>query len=155
NCAPAQSPGAARHHQASRPASARRIEQSCSATHREPQFHIDSIDGRLDAYHFSCRRPDPMICGRNVRAVPRSDVATGQSGRGKTHCDGACEVGHRDRCELRPLVGLRCLRWQGGRGMIVAFILLLVAVGSVLFHIYSPWWWTPIATNWSYIDHTI
>jgi len=25
----------------------------------------------------------------------------------------------------------------------------------VLFHIYSPWWWTPIATNWSYIDHTI
>ena len=39
--------------------------------------------------------------------------------------------------------------------MVVAFILLLVAVGSVLFHIYSPWWWTPIATNWSYIDHTI
>ena len=39
--------------------------------------------------------------------------------------------------------------------MAVALILLLVAVGSVLFHIYSPWWWTPIATNWSYIDHTI
>ena len=39
--------------------------------------------------------------------------------------------------------------------MAVAIILLLVAVGSVLFHIYSPWWWTPIATNWSYIDHTI
>ena len=39
--------------------------------------------------------------------------------------------------------------------MVVALILLLVAVGSVLFHIYSPWWWTPIATNWSYIDHTI
>jgi cytochrome c oxidase subunit 2 len=39
--------------------------------------------------------------------------------------------------------------------MVVAYILLLVAVGSVLFHIYSPWWWTPIATNWSYIDHTI
>jgi hypothetical protein len=36
-----------------------------------------------------------------------------------------------------------------------AFILLLVAVGSVLFHIYSPWWWTPIATNWRYIDDTI
>ena len=29
--------------------------------------------------------------------------------------------------------------------MAVALILLLVAVGSVLFHIYSPWWWTPIA----------
>jgi cytochrome c oxidase subunit 2 len=39
--------------------------------------------------------------------------------------------------------------------MIVAIILLLVAVGSVLFHIYSPWWWTPIATNWRYIDDTI
>jgi len=37
--------------------------------------------------------------------------------------------------------------------MVVALILLLVAIGSVLFHIYSPWWWTPIATNWSYIDH--
>ena len=39
--------------------------------------------------------------------------------------------------------------------MAVAFILLLVAVGSVLFHLFSPWWWTPIASNWSYIDHTI
>jgi len=39
--------------------------------------------------------------------------------------------------------------------MAVAFILLLVAIGSVLFHIFSPWWWTPIATNWSYIDQTI
>ena len=39
--------------------------------------------------------------------------------------------------------------------MAVAIILLLVAVGSVLFHIFSPWWWTPIATNWRYIDDTI
>jgi len=39
--------------------------------------------------------------------------------------------------------------------MAVAFILLLVAIASVLFHLFSPWWWTPIATNWSYIDHTI
>ena len=39
--------------------------------------------------------------------------------------------------------------------MAVALILLLVAVGSVLFHLYSPWWWTPIATNWRYIDDTI
>jgi cytochrome c oxidase subunit II len=39
--------------------------------------------------------------------------------------------------------------------MAVALILLLVAIGSVLFHLYSPWWWTPIATNWSYIDQTI
>ena len=39
--------------------------------------------------------------------------------------------------------------------MAVALILLLVAVGSVLFHLCSPWWWTPIASNWGYIDHTI
>jgi len=39
--------------------------------------------------------------------------------------------------------------------MAVAIILLLVAVGSVLFHLYSPWWWTPLASNWRYIDDTI
>jgi cytochrome c oxidase subunit II len=39
--------------------------------------------------------------------------------------------------------------------MAIAIVLLLVAVGSVLFHLVSPWWWTPIASNWSYIDDTI
>jgi cytochrome c oxidase subunit 2 len=39
--------------------------------------------------------------------------------------------------------------------MAVALLLLLIAIGSVLFHLLSPWWWTPIATNWSYIDDTI
>jgi len=39
--------------------------------------------------------------------------------------------------------------------MPTAIILVLVALGSVLFHILSPWWWTPIASNWGYIDHTI
>jgi len=39
--------------------------------------------------------------------------------------------------------------------MAVALLLLLVAIGSVVFHLVSPWWWTPIATNWSYIDHTL
>jgi cytochrome c oxidase subunit II len=39
--------------------------------------------------------------------------------------------------------------------MAVALILLLVAIGSVVFHLLSPWWWTPIATNWRYIDDTI
>jgi cytochrome c oxidase subunit 2 len=39
--------------------------------------------------------------------------------------------------------------------MTTAFILVLVALGSVLFHLLSPWWWTPIASNWQYIDHTI
>jgi len=31
----------------------------------------------------------------------------------------------------------------------------LVAVGSVVFHFLSPWWFTPIASNWGYIDDTI
>jgi cytochrome c oxidase subunit 2 len=39
--------------------------------------------------------------------------------------------------------------------MVVALILVVVAVGSVLFHLFSPWWFTPIASNWNYIDATI
>lgn len=39
--------------------------------------------------------------------------------------------------------------------MTVALVLLLVAVGSVLFHLASPWWWTPIASNWGYVDSTL
>jgi cytochrome c oxidase subunit 2 len=39
--------------------------------------------------------------------------------------------------------------------MIFPLILVVLGVGSVLFHVLSPWWWTPIASNWSYIDHTI
>jgi hypothetical protein len=39
--------------------------------------------------------------------------------------------------------------------MAVAIILLLVAVASVLFHVFSSWWWTPLASNWRYIDDTI
>jgi len=39
--------------------------------------------------------------------------------------------------------------------MAVALILVLVAVGSVVFHLFSPWWWTPIASNWGYVDNTL
>lgn len=39
--------------------------------------------------------------------------------------------------------------------MYVAVIIVLVAVGTVVFHFMSPWWWTPIASNWAYIDDTI
>ncbi len=39
--------------------------------------------------------------------------------------------------------------------MVVAIALVLVAIGSVVFHFMSPWWWTPIASNWGYIDDTI
>jgi cytochrome c oxidase subunit 2 len=40
-------------------------------------------------------------------------------------------------------------------GNIVALALLLVGAGTVAFHFLSPWWWTPIASNWGYVDHTI
>jgi cytochrome c oxidase subunit II len=39
--------------------------------------------------------------------------------------------------------------------MAVALALVLIAVGSVVFHLVSPWWWTPIASNWHYIDNTL
>lgn len=39
--------------------------------------------------------------------------------------------------------------------MKTAIVIVIVALGSVVFHLLSPWWWTPIASNWSYIDNTI
>ncbi|WP_035830993.1 cytochrome c oxidase subunit II [Kaistia adipata] len=39
--------------------------------------------------------------------------------------------------------------------MLIAIILALVVAGSILFHVLSPWWFTPIASNWGYIDDTI
>ena len=39
--------------------------------------------------------------------------------------------------------------------MVVVIALVTVVVGSVLFHLISPWWWPPIASNWGYIDATL
>jgi len=39
--------------------------------------------------------------------------------------------------------------------LIVAHILVLIAVGSVVFHFWSPWWWTEVASNWGGMDTTI
>jgi len=39
--------------------------------------------------------------------------------------------------------------------MIVVIGLVLVTVGTVLFHFMSPWWWTEIASNWGFIDTVI
>ena len=39
--------------------------------------------------------------------------------------------------------------------MVVVVALVIVVVGSVVFHFLSPWWWTPIASNWQYIDTTL
>ena len=39
--------------------------------------------------------------------------------------------------------------------MAVAIILVLLIVGSVIFHFWSPWWFTPIASNWGAMDTTM
>ena len=39
--------------------------------------------------------------------------------------------------------------------MIVAVLVVLVTLGSVAFHMWSPWWWSEIASNWVGMDDTI
>ncbi len=39
--------------------------------------------------------------------------------------------------------------------MAIAIVLILLVAGSLLFHFLSPWYFTPIASNWDAIDSTI
>lgn len=39
--------------------------------------------------------------------------------------------------------------------MQIAIALILLVAGSVLFHFLSPWWFTPIASNWQAMDDTV
>ncbi|MEO8303842.1 MAG: c-type cytochrome [Betaproteobacteria bacterium] len=39
--------------------------------------------------------------------------------------------------------------------MAMAVVLVLLVVGSVAFHLWSPWYFTPIASNWTNIDETV
>ena len=39
--------------------------------------------------------------------------------------------------------------------MLFAIVLIILVIGSVLFHFLSPWYLTPLASNWSTIDDTI
>ena len=39
--------------------------------------------------------------------------------------------------------------------MHAGIIFLVVIIGSVLFHIFTPWYWTDIASNWQGMDDTI
>ena len=39
--------------------------------------------------------------------------------------------------------------------MHAGIIFFLVILGSVLFHIFTPWYWTDIASNWGSMDDTI
>ncbi|MGH6940361.1 cytochrome c oxidase subunit II [Hypericibacter sp.] len=55
----------------------------------------------------------------------------------------------REGSSVTPDIGARATKNA------VALAILLVAVGTVAFHFLSPWWWTPIASNWGYVDTTI
>jgi len=39
--------------------------------------------------------------------------------------------------------------------MALAIALILLVIGTVLFHFLSPWWFTPIASNWTTVDDTV
>ena len=39
--------------------------------------------------------------------------------------------------------------------MFVAIVIVLVTIGSIAFHFWTPWWWTEVASNWGNIDGTI
>ncbi len=39
--------------------------------------------------------------------------------------------------------------------MTLAVVLVLLVVASIIFHFWSPWWFTPLASNWTSIDSTI
>ena len=39
--------------------------------------------------------------------------------------------------------------------MAIAVVIVLLVIGSLIFHFASPWWFTPIASNWSTMDDTV
>ena len=39
--------------------------------------------------------------------------------------------------------------------MHAGIIFFLVILGSILFHIFTPWYWTDVASNWGSMDDTI
>jgi len=39
--------------------------------------------------------------------------------------------------------------------MAIAVVLVLLVIGSLIFHFASPWWFTPIASNWATMDDTV
>ena len=39
--------------------------------------------------------------------------------------------------------------------MKIVIVLVVLVVGSLVFHFVSPWWFTPLASNWGMIDTTI
>ncbi len=39
--------------------------------------------------------------------------------------------------------------------MVFAVVIVLLVIGTITFHFLSPWWFTPIASNWETMDQTV
>lgn len=39
--------------------------------------------------------------------------------------------------------------------MAIAVVLIILVVGSIVFHFWSPWWITPLSSNWGLMDDTL
>lgn len=39
--------------------------------------------------------------------------------------------------------------------MALAVVIIVIVVASVLFNTFTPWWFTPVASNWGHIDDTL
>lgn len=63
-------------------------------------------------------------------------------------------IGAEERSKATRQIHTVAFRGEG-MAIAVALALVLIVIGSVAFHLLSPWWLTPIASNWRYIDDTI
>ena len=39
--------------------------------------------------------------------------------------------------------------------MALAVVIVLLVIGSLIFHFASPWYFTPLASNWGTVDFTV
>lgn len=39
--------------------------------------------------------------------------------------------------------------------MAIAVVVILLVIGTLIFHVLSPWWFTPLASNWGTVDTTV
>src|SRR5258708_10690853 len=98
--------------------------------------------GTLEGAPYLCRVQAECLC------VHPDSVMAEESIRATLHVDNNFTISYIHR--LRNSV-----QSTGASAMVVAIVLVLLVVGSVLFHFLSPWYFTPIASNWSAMDHTI
>ena len=94
---------------------------------------------------------------RSPRLTPKSSLADRPQPGGRALCRVRVWEPQRMKIETDASSGSNVRKPLGKDGdkMPTAMIMVLVAVGSVVFHVLSPWWWTPIASNWGYIDSTL